>query len=499
MSTIKLKSIFKKRDTHRDVDTNNKHIYSDNPMVSCIMPTYNRPDFLAQAVLYFNRQDYPNKELIIVFNSIDDLPSGFQAYDNIKLVQSSSSYSIGAKRNIACKLSDGDIIVQWDDDDWYASDRISRQVKPIIDGVCDITALNNTLFFVPGKKTFWYSTPELFKSMCTHGVLGGTLAYRKDLLSEQCRYPDISLREDAELLENMIKGGARLLKIDGHELFIYVRHNMNSWQFSSGKFLKPNEWSRAEMPNYIIPDMEFYNAIYKDIVDKEIETSSEQQIKVSCIMPTANRRQFVSKAIDSFINQSYANRELIVVDDGEDSVADIIPVNDNRIKYLRLTDKLTIGKKRNLACDKSVGDIIIHWDDDDWYSSDWIEYQVKSLLTTNADVTGLSNPYFHQPDTDKSWQYIYPDQDMPWVHGATLCYTRQLWKRNPFPEMNIGEDVRFLWSTCPKKIVPHTRTDHYIGIIHKGNTSPKHVTDRRWNSIDTAVIINNTGVDISKL
>jgi glycosyltransferase involved in cell wall biosynthesis len=297
----------------------------------------------------------------------------------------------------------------------------------------------------------------------------------------------------------MINRGARLLKIDGYNMFVYVRHNMNSWQFKSGKFLKPNHWSKADTPDYIIPDIEFYTDIYENSVDDEIEEHADNQIKVSCIMPTANRRQFVSRAIKSFINQSYKNRELFIIDDGEESVADIIPVNDNRIKYMRLTRKLTIGKKRNLACDKSDGDIIIHWDDDDWYSSDWIEFQVNSLLTTNADVTGLSNPYFYQPDTDKSWQYIYPDQDMPWVHGATLCYTRQLWKRNPFPEMNIGEDVRFLWSTCPKKIVPHTRTNHYIGLIHKDNTSPKHVTDRRWNSIDTAIIINNTGVDVSKL
>src|SRR5258708_37994907 len=86
--------------------------------------------------------------------------------------------------------------------------------------------------------------------------------------------------------------------------------------------------------------------------------------RVSCIMPTANRRHFVPQAIHYFLRQDYPNRELIVVDDGADSVADLIPV-DERIRYIRLKQRATVGAKRNIACEAARGEVIAHWDDAD--------------------------------------------------------------------------------------------------------------------------------------
>jgi glycosyltransferase involved in cell wall biosynthesis len=65
---------------------------------------------------------------------------------------------------------------------------------------------------------------------------------------------------------------------------------------------------------------------------------------VSCIMPTANRRAFVPRAIQYFLRQDYPEKELVILDDGEDSVADLIPA-DPRIRYLRETRRRTIGAK----------------------------------------------------------------------------------------------------------------------------------------------------------
>src|SRR6266852_3436172 len=54
---------------------------------------------------------------------------------------------------------------------------------------------------------------------------------------------------------------------------------------------------------------------------------------ISCIMPTRNRRVFVSQAIGYFERQDYPNRELIIVDDGDDRVDDLIPSNAS-IRYI---------------------------------------------------------------------------------------------------------------------------------------------------------------------
>jgi len=86
-------------------------------------------------------------------------------------------------------------------------------------------------------------------------------------------------------------------------------------------------------------------------------------------MPTRNRRLFVVQAVAQFLAQDYGDRELIVVDDGEDAVADLLPA-DSRIRPLRLDRRATIGAKRNIACEAAAGEVIAHWDDDDWMA-DW--------------------------------------------------------------------------------------------------------------------------------
>src|SRR5688572_17330800 len=106
---------------------------------------------------------------------------------------------------------------------------------------------------------------------------------------------------------------------------------------------------------------------------------------VSCIMPTHNRRLFVPHAVRYFLCQDYANRELIIVDDGDDPVQDLMP-DDHRIRYLRLDRRHKIGAKRNLACKAAQGDVIVHWDDDDWMAPWRLRYQVTEMMRTQSDI-----------------------------------------------------------------------------------------------------------------
>jgi glycosyltransferase involved in cell wall biosynthesis len=92
-------------------------------------------------------------------------------------------------------------------------------------------------------------------------------------------------------------------------------------------------------------------------------------------MPTADRRTFVAHAIGMFLAQDYDDEELLIVDDGKDPVEDIIP-HVPSVRYFRLNKKRSLGAKRNFACEAAKGDLILHWDDDDWYASWLIWYQV---------------------------------------------------------------------------------------------------------------------------
>lgn len=444
------------------------------PLVSCIMPTRSRPHFVSQAIRYFQQQDYPHRELLIAYEEAADLPA---APDDprIRYLQTPRGGSIGAKRNEAVRAAAGSIIAQWDDDDWYARQRLSRQVAPILLDLADITGLNDTLFLTLQDERYWQASRHLFRRLFAQNVCGGSLVYRRRVWDELCRYPTISLREDAEFLLGAIGKGARLCRLRGRDLFMYIRHDMNTWKFQAGRHVRQEDWRRVDAPPCLADDRAFYAA---RAATAPLAAPGAAAPLVSCIMPTAGRRQFVAQAIRHFLKQGYGNKELIVVDDGAEPVADLMPATD-AVRYVRLERRMSIGAKRNLACAMAKGSIIAHWDDDDWMAPNWLHSQVATLLDNRADVCGLDQILFRAPALRKAWKYVY-DGAKPWVCGGTLCYTKAFWEGEPFPDIDIGEDNAFVWSRRHKNIVVNDAYELYVATVHVGNTSPKQTADRRW-------------------
>lgn len=192
---------------------------------------------------------------------------------------------------------------------------------------------------------------------------------------------------------------------------------------------------------------------------------------VSCIMPTANRPQFAELAVSHFLKQDYKNAELIIIDDGIDSVKRFLP-NHNRVKYFYDQSFSSLGNKRNFGCEQALGDIIIHWDDDDYYAQDWISKQVYFLNNSGADICGLNDIYFFSPLMLKYWRWTEKNTEVPFLMGATLAYKKSFWKEHPFKNISIGEDHDFIWNTGAG-IFAHDYTDGFCAILHSGNSTIK--------------------------
>lgn len=457
----------------------------DRPLVSCIMPTAGRPDFVLQSLRYFERQGYPHRELIIVDDGAGggELARRLPEDPRVRYLQPSGRPTIGAKRNLAVAQARGEILVHWDDDDWYAPDRLSAQIAPILAGDADVTALATGVVFDLDRWTFWRCTPALHRRMFVGDVHGGTLAYRRRL-AEQTRYPNRSLAEDAVFLRRALARGARLRRLDNADRFIYLRHGTNSWAFPCGRFLDPGGWREVGEPALPPDDRAFYAArspagpSSPPFPGGEPESADEPGPLVSCIMPTADRPGFVAQAAGYFLRQSYPHRELIVVDDGAEPVAELLP-EDSRIRYLRPSGRRRIGAKRNLACEEARGDVIVHWDDDDWSGPDRLAVQVAALGQGRADVCGLDRVLFYDPHQRRSWRYTYRASGS-WVYGATLCYRKSFWRRHPFPDVQIGEDNRFVRRCVPERLAPHDDDGFFVALVHTGNTSAKRVRGSCW-------------------
>jgi glycosyltransferase involved in cell wall biosynthesis len=215
---------------------------------------------------------------------------------------------------------------------------------------------------------------------------------------------------------------------------------------------------------------------------------------VSCIMPTHNRRALVPQAIRYFLRQDLTESELIVLDDGTDCVSDLMP-DDPRIRYIRLPERHTIGQKRNLGCAQAWGEIIVHWDDDDWMASWRLSYQAESLLRQEVDVSGLPSLLCYEVPEGRAWLYHDPAGGRPWVAGATFCYRRSLWERHPFPDINEGSDTRYLWEAPSKRVGILGDPSFYVALLHGANANASATNDPRWLPCPPAEIASLMGED----
>jgi glycosyltransferase involved in cell wall biosynthesis len=213
-------------------------------------------------------------------------------------------------------------------------------------------------------------------------------------------------------------------------------------------------------------------------------------------MPTADRRRFVSQAIAYFLRQDYPERELVILDDGADPVGDLIP-SDERVRYERLPRRLPIGAKRNLAVERARGDVMLHWDDDDWFAPTRIGKQLEALQSSGADICGLSSMWFFDPQRRLAWEYVYPPNSRPWVAGGSLCYRRAFWRSNPFPPLRVGEDSRFVWAKPHARLHAIRDNTFYVALNHDRNTSPRRPRDRRYQPRTWPELAARLGADLA--
>lgn len=102
---------------------------------------------------------------------------------------------------------------------------------------------------------------------------------------------------------------------------------------------------------------------------------------VSIIMPTYNRAAIIMKAINSVIQQSYSNWELLIVDDGStDNTLEILELlTDNRIKVYK-TQHQGVSAARNKGLENSKGEIIFYLDSDNEWTHHFIENMLIALM-----------------------------------------------------------------------------------------------------------------------
>lgn len=180
--------------------------------------------------------------------------------------------------------------------------------------------------------------------------------------------------------------------------------------------------------------------------------------KVSIIIPVYNAYESIDKCINSIINQTYKNIELILINDGSNDKS-IEKLNDYKKKYknIKVIDKKNEGVSitRNLGIKKASGKYIMFIDNDDYIDKDYVEKLYNTIVSKNVDCVysgyrrenSAGKIILKRSVTNSEWyKYVLL---APW---AKIYKKDFLIKNNiEFLPYKIGEDVYFTLKMISKK------------------------------------------------
>lgn len=110
---------------------------------------------------------------------------------------------------------------------------------------------------------------------------------------------------------------------------------------------------------------------------------------VTIIVPVYNTQEYLTRCLDSIVNQSYRHFELLLIDDGsrDDSgrICDDYAAKDSRIKVFHLENG-GVSNARNFALDHASGEYIQFLDSDDWISPEATRLFVRTITTSQCDM-----------------------------------------------------------------------------------------------------------------
>ncbi|WP_339350163.1 glycosyltransferase family A protein [uncultured Alteromonas sp.] len=142
---------------------------------------------------------------------------------------------------------------------------------------------------------------------------------------------------------------------------------------------------------------------------------------VSCIITTYNRPNLVGRAIESVLNQSYKNIEIILVDDhSSESYAPVIEKykNDPRLTYSRNSRNLRLSASRNVGIGLAKGEFIAFLDDDDTWLPSKLQKQV-SFLNNNSEYVACTSTHIESVSKETSTAFktnIYLEDNLGFNH-----------------------------------------------------------------------------------
>lgn len=228
--------------------------------------------------------------------------------------------------------------------------------------------------------------------------------------------------------------------------------------------------------------------------------------KISIVVPVYNCEKYISNCINSILEQSFKDFELILVDDGSSDrsfeICESFAKKDNRVRAIHQPNS-GVSRARNRGLDEAKGEYIGFVDGDDCVDKEMYERLYKNLADNNADISicGIVN-YFVKKDgtTEKVRQspvdgfWIFSGEQalkealqsrLYSVNPVNKLFKRELFDKLRYPEGKISEDAFLIPVVISKagKVVYDSKPMYYY-LRRENSITTSNFSDSGWDVVE---------------
>ena len=503
------------------------------PKITIAIPVYNGSNFMKVAIDSALAQTYDNKEILVINDGSTDNGETEKialSYGNkIRYIKKENG-GVATALNLAIKEMKGDYLSWLSHDDIYKPYKIEKQIETIKKLEDKTTILFSNVELIDEKGEIFcttnYSNLMTHEELCQgiYPVIKGTVNGCSMLISKKC-FDKVGLFNENLKTSNDYEMWLRLFKEfksylieepliqyrihknqdttkspytlkEANKLWVDIINNLTVKEIEGWGFEPFNVYMDLYFQMYYSKYNEAYPVAYKKA--KEIYYKSTP--KVSIIMPCYNSEKYIEKAIQSVLEQTYRNFELIIIDDDStDKTWEIIEQyakKDFRVICTRKSEnEKGISKSMNKGIEMARGKYITRMDSDDIIIPEKILRQVQFLdeneeygiCSVNiAMMDNLGNIYNEN---------VYPEQKVPsewtflWtnpVPNAPCMYRTNIIKDNniTFSNLRTAEDYDFLEKLITKTKVYMINLPLYYYRYNEKSTYNKNRTETFKNSLN---------------
>ena len=440
-----------------------------NPLVSVIIPTYNRAYVLKESIFSVVNQTYKNIEIIIVDDcSSDDTERVVSEIEDSRIVyiRNTDNKGASASRNIGAKIAKGKYLAFNDSDDLWMPNKLEDQIQSMRSTGCDIAYC-----YLKRTRNNDSDYSEIVPQNGKKEDLSGEL-HQKLLINNFIALPTVILKKDIFILENGFN--SQLKAVEDYEFFLRITRNrevvfvdqilVDSRDFGDGindittnaknicdgilyilqKYEAEIEQEQIESQLEVILeevaswlDKEDYlerlgqiqkYANWKKIEDlryiEELSNSMyREKIKLSIIIPFYNSEKYLRQCLESVAEMKFCPVEIICINDGStDSSAAIVEklaIKDYRIILIN-KENSGYGDSVNLGIKYAKGEYVGIVESDDIADAIGFKKMVEVANATGADIVKGNYSTFSNDITET--QKVENLFNMPYYKLFSLDY-----------------------------------------------------------------------------